>query len=153
MFYYFYDFDICKMTLAEREGKLIKAKFNKSEEGEMKETPLLKNAALQLKEYFNGKRKSFDLPILLQGTLFRLKVYEELLKIPYGKTLSYKQIAKNLNKENAARAVGGAVHNNPIAIIVPCHRVIGSDNSLTGFAGGLNLKRKLLEIEEIYIKN
>ena len=141
------------MTLAEREGKLIKAKFNKSEEGEMKETPLLKNAALQLKEYFNGKRKSFDLPILLQGTLFRLKVYEELLKIPYGKTLSYKQIAKNLNKENAARAVGGAVHNNPIAIIVPCHRVIGSDNSLTGFAGGLNLKRKLLEIEEIYIKN
>ena len=153
MFYYFYDFDICKMTLAEREGKLIKAKFNKSEEGEMKETPLLKNAALQLKEYFNGKRKSFDLPILLQGTLFQLKVYEELLKIPYGKTLSYKQIAKNLNKENAARAVGGAVHNNPIAIIVPCHRVIGSDNSLTGFAGGLNLKRKLLEIEEIYIKN
>ena len=111
-------------------------------------TDLLKKAEQQLKDYMDGKRKSFDLPLSLHGTAFQIDVWKRLLQIPYGKTQSYGQIAAAVGKPNAARAIGNAVHNNPIAIIVPCHRVIGTDGSMTGYAAGISYKKKLLAIEK-----
>jgi len=104
-------------------------------------------AARQLKEYFAGKRREFDLPLRMEGTEFQQRVWRELTKIPFGETRSYGQLAKRLNNPNGSRAVGLANGRNPIAIIVPCHRVIGADGSLTGFGGGLDRKEWLLTHE------
>jgi methylated-DNA-[protein]-cysteine S-methyltransferase len=101
----------------------------------------------QLSEYFVGKRKDFDLPLDLNGTPFQLSVWRALLNIPYGETRTYGEIARSLGKPQAARAVGMANHDNPVAVVVPCHRVVGHDGSLTGYAGGLHLKRALLALE------
>ena len=101
----------------------------------------------QLKEYFAGTRKEFDVPLDAEGTEFQKKVWEELKKIPYGKTISYKTLAEKLGDVKSIRAVGKANGQNPIAIIIPCHRVIGADGSLIGYAGGLAIKEKLLHIE------
>ena len=102
----------------------------------------------QLKEYFSGIRKSFDLPLELNGTEFQQKVWNELCNIPYGETRTYKDIAEEIGNPKAVRAVGGANNKNKLMIIVPCHRVIGADGSLTGYAGGIAVKKKLLELEE-----
>jgi len=104
-------------------------------------------AARQLKEYFAGKRREFDLPLRMEGTEFQQRVWRELTKIPFGETRSYGQLAKRLNNPNGSRAVGLANGRNPIAIIVPCHRVIGADGSLTGFGGGIERKEWLLTHE------
>jgi methylated-DNA-[protein]-cysteine S-methyltransferase len=101
----------------------------------------------QLEEYFSGRRRHFDLPLDLHGTEFQKRCWRELLKIPYGETRSYAEIARAIGNPSAVRAVGLANGQNPIAIIVPCHRVIGSDGSLTGYGGGLDVKRRLLELE------
>ncbi|MFI4937480.1 MAG: methylated-DNA--[protein]-cysteine S-methyltransferase [Candidatus Berkiellales bacterium] len=111
-------------------------------------SPILKEAVNQLKEYFSGKRNQFSLPIGFQGTDFQNKVWRQLLKIPYGTTLSYLDMAKKIKQPTAARAVGMALNKNPIAIVVPCHRVIGSNGTLTGFAGGISKKKFLLELEK-----
>ena len=102
----------------------------------------------QLSEYFAGKRTKFDLSLDLKGTDFQLSVWRALLKIPYGETRTYGEIAKSLGKPGAARAVGMANHDNPVAVVVPCHRVVGHDGSLTGYAGGLHLKQALLSLEQ-----
>jgi len=102
----------------------------------------------QLEEYFRGDRKEFSINYKLYGTPFQMRVWKALECIPYGVTKSYKDIAISINNENASRAVGGANNKNPIGIIVPCHRVIGANNKLVGYAGGLELKKKLLEIEK-----
>ena len=107
----------------------------------------LRTAKQQLKEYFAGKRKAFDLPLKLHGTVFQVQVLKALLKIPYGKTASYGDIARRIGKPKAVRAVGAANGRNPIPIIVPCHRVIGANGSLTGFGGGLKTKALLLRLE------
>jgi methylated-DNA-[protein]-cysteine S-methyltransferase len=104
-------------------------------------------AARQLKEYFAGKRREFDLPLRMEGTEFQQRVWRELTKIPFGETRSYGQLAKRIGNPNGSRAVGLANGRNPIAIIVPCHRVIGADGSLTGFGGGLDRKEWLLTHE------
>jgi methylated-DNA-[protein]-cysteine S-methyltransferase len=101
----------------------------------------------QLDEYFNMERKVFDIPLLLAGSAFQKSVWEALLQIPFGKTVSYLELSKNIGNEKAVRAVANANGANAISIIVPCHRIIGSDGSLTGYAGGLNVKKRLLEIE------
>ena len=101
----------------------------------------------QLDEYFTGKRRSFDLPLEPQGTPFEQRVWLRLQQIPYGATTSYGVIAEEFGMTNGARAVGRANGSNPIPIVIPCHRVIGSDGKLTGFGGGLPLKRALLELE------
>jgi methylated-DNA-[protein]-cysteine S-methyltransferase len=101
----------------------------------------------QLRAYFRGELKNFDVPLEMKGTEFQLSVWRELLKIPYGETASYLEIARRIGNEKAVRAVGLANGQNPIPIIVPCHRVIGSDGSLTGFGGGMENKKKLLELE------
>lgn len=101
----------------------------------------------QLEEYFAGRRKKFDLPLDLQGTDFEKRCWQALLTIPYGETRSYADIARAVGSPKAFRAVGMANHNNPVAIVVPCHRVIGANGDLTGYGGGLEVKRKLLELE------
>lgn len=115
-----------------------------------KETPLLKEAFRQLQEYIRGERKDFDLPLDPQGTAFLRKVWEELRRIPFGKTASYKNIAERVGSPKAFRAVGQANHRNPIAIFIPCHRVIAADGSLGGYGGGLDMKQRLLELETHY---
>jgi methylated-DNA-[protein]-cysteine S-methyltransferase len=108
---------------------------------------LFHDAIRQLREYFAGEREAFSLALIPQGTDFQRAVWSELQKIPYGETISYKQLAERIGKPKAVRAVGAANGANPIPIIIPCHRVIGNDGSLTGFGGGLPLKKKLLELE------
>jgi methylated-DNA-[protein]-cysteine S-methyltransferase len=104
----------------------------------------------QLRAYFEGTRKKFDLPISLYGTTFQQKVWNELLNIPFGSTISYLELARRLGDPKVIRAAGSANGKNPVAIIIPCHRVIGSDGSLIGYAGGLENKRWLLEHEQIH---
>ena len=105
-------------------------------------------AVIQLEEYFAGDREQFDLNLSVSGTEFQQKVWQELMNIPYGKTCSYADIAKAINNPKAVRAVGAANGRNPITIIVPCHRVIGSNGSLTGYAWGTSIKAGLLELEQ-----
>ncbi|RPI76326.1 MAG: methylated-DNA--[protein]-cysteine S-methyltransferase [Desulfobacteraceae bacterium] len=108
----------------------------------------LKSGLIQLKEYFRGQRKEFDLPLNLRGTPFQKKAWRTLLKVPYGQTCSYRDLAIAVGKPKATRAIGGANHRNPIPIIVPCHRVIGAKGALTGYGGGLWRKQWLLEHEK-----
>jgi methylated-DNA-[protein]-cysteine S-methyltransferase len=109
----------------------------------------LGEARAQLDQYFAGRRTTFDLPLALRGTPFQMSVWRALLTIPFGATASYGKIAAAIGRPGASRAVGGANHRNPIPIIVPCHRVIGSDGSLTGYGGGEPIKRRLLDLEGI----
>ncbi|MFT7824643.1 MAG: methylated-DNA--[protein]-cysteine S-methyltransferase [Sulfurimonas sp.] len=108
---------------------------------------LLRQTKKELDECFAGERKTFDIPLLTVGTPFQLKVWKTLQNIPYGMTATYAQLAKKAGRPKAVRAVANAVGGNAIAIIIPCHRIIGSDGTLTGYAGGLPLKQRLLEIE------
>jgi methylated-DNA-[protein]-cysteine S-methyltransferase len=129
--------------------KYIKAVLFSEHEAETRhdEHKLLQTCMKQLDEYFTGKRKIFNLPLNQDGTEFQMKVWTLLSDIPYGKTISYNQLAKQYGDLKAIRAVASANGKNNLAIIVPCHRVIGSDQSLVGYAGGLNRKRWLLEHE------
>ena len=112
-----------------------------------KEHPVLGEARRQLQEYFDGERREFDLPLAPQGTLFQRQVWLALADIPYGSTISYAQLAMRVGRPAAMRAVGAANGRNPLPIVLPCHRVIGADGSLTGFGGGLPTKRFLLQLE------
>jgi methylated-DNA-[protein]-cysteine S-methyltransferase len=111
------------------------------------ENPIAAACIAQLDEYFKGGLHVFSVPLDLRGTEFRMKAWRALLQIPYGETSTYGRIAAAIGSPKAVRAVGGANHNNPVSIIVPCHRVIGSDGGLTGYGGGLHRKRWLLEHE------
>ena len=111
------------------------------------ETALLRHAALQLREYFEGRRQTFDLPLAPQGTGFQRAAWQALAAIPYGETRSYAQQAAALGRPSATRAVGAANGRNPLPIVLPCHRVIGANGSLTGFGGGIEVKRWLLAHE------
>jgi methylated-DNA-[protein]-cysteine S-methyltransferase len=119
-----------------------------SELVENDEHPVLVQTERQLREYFSGKRKAFSVALDMRGTRFQKDVWEALLAIPFGETKSYGQLAKQLGNPRATRAVGAANGRNPISIIVPCHRVIGSSGKLTGFAGGLDVKAHLLSLEQ-----
>lgn len=117
-------------------------------EGEKSERhPVLSQAELQIAEYFAGKRRSFSVSIDMRGTSFQKQVWDALLAIPFGETRTYGDLAKQLGKPLAARAVGAASGKNPLSIIVPCHRVVGSTGTLSGFAGGVEAKTRLLELE------
>ena len=108
----------------------------------------LSAAVAQMEEYVSGERKQFDLDFDIEGTEFQKKVWSALAKIPYGKTLSYRDVARKIKKEKAVRAVGGANGKNPLCIIVPCHRVIAADGTIGGYSGGLDRKRALLALEQ-----
>lgn len=113
-----------------------------------KNDDVLSKARVQLDEYLNGDRISFDIPVLMVGTDFQKRVWEALMKIPYGKTASYLYIAKFINKEKAVRAVAGANGANSISLIIPCHRIIGSNGELVGYGGGVPVKKRLLKLEQ-----
>lgn len=111
------------------------------------ELPVLLQAEAELREYFAGRRRAFSVPLCMHGTKFQEDVWRALAEIPYGETRSYGEIAARIGREKACRAVGMANNRNPLPIFVPCHRVVGADGSLTGYAGGLDAKRMLLELE------
>jgi len=125
-----------------------KAPFAKTLKGSAPETRTLSRAVKQLEEYFAGRRRDFDLPLDAEGTEFQKRVWDALGKIPYGKTNSYRGIARKIKNEKAVRAVGNANGKNPLCVIVPCHRVIASDGSLGGYSGGTAIKTLLLDLEQ-----
>src|SRR5262249_2899571 len=141
------------LLLAGSRGELNYVSFSRGkhavavEPGWTEDGSLFDDAIRQLREYFAGERKAFSLRLSPEGTDFQPAVWSELRKMPYGETISYKQLAERIGKPKAVRAVGAANGANPIPIIIPCHRVIGNDGSLTGFGGGLPLKKRLLELE------
>lgn len=147
---YFYETKIGRIIISEDGTGITELEIadKNSDQNETEETPLLKKAAKQLEEYLAGKRKKFELTLNPQGTPFQKKVWDILKTIPYGETWSYKQVATAMGKPTASRAVGMANNRNPIMIVVPCHRVVGSNGSLVGYAGGLELKAKLLDLEK-----
>lgn len=149
-YYIKYVSPVADLYLVEEQGQLVEIAFHhlkKKEEMEEKNTELLQEVKRQLEEYFSGRLQNFDLPLKPKGTDFQKQVWKALLTIPYGETKSYGDIAKQIGKEKAVRAVGGANHVNPISIVIPCHRVIGKNGNLTGYGGGLEVKEKLLELE------
>ena len=154
MRYCYVDSPIGKLLVAGDEEGLRMINFPKSKrkvipEPEWKEDPkFFKQAAKQLQQYFQGTLKTFDLKLAPLGTPFQLKVLKTLQKVPYGKTVSYGELARRIGNPKASRAVGGANARNPLPIVIPCHRVIGSNGSLTGFGGGLDIKQTLLDLEK-----
>ncbi len=130
---------------------VLSVSFSDTAKENDKGSKVLNEALKQMNEYFSGKRKTFDLPLYFEGTEFQKSVWNELRKIPYGITVSYKDIAEGINNEKAVRAVGNANNKNKIMIIVPCHRVIGKNGKLVGFAGGLDKKEFLLEHEKKFL--
>jgi methylated-DNA-[protein]-cysteine S-methyltransferase len=148
---YFYETDMGKIGIAEKDGKITNLYFTADklpQEIQTCETPILKEAARQLKSYLAGELEEFSLPLAPDGTAFMKRVWTSLCEIPYGETATYKEIAVKIGAPDAARAVGLANNRNPIPIFIPCHRVIGADGSLTGYRGGLGLKKALLDMEK-----
>jgi O-6-methylguanine DNA methyltransferase len=154
LYYLRYHSNVTDLLLGASEKGLVVLEFDrgqfpaKKSRYEWIESPAhLKPYARELDEYCAGERRSFSFPLDLRGTEFQLACWNALLDIPYGETRSYADIARAIGRENAFRAVGMANNRNPIAIVVPCHRVLASDGTLCGYGGGLDLKRKLLELE------
>lgn len=133
----------CAERNMRRLARYVSAEFT------IESSPVLEEAQRQLDEYFAGKRKTFDIPLYITGSDFQRKIWNILIDIPYGEIKSYKDIAVGFGDSKAVRAVAQAIGANGISIFIPCHRVVGSNRSLTGYAGGLDAKRMLLEIEGI----
>lgn len=153
---YFYESPIGRYAIQETDQRLTRIYLGDRlpetvKEAEICETPLLREAKSQLDAYFAKKLKSFNLPIAPQGTDFQLKVWKLLQGIPYGKTITYGELARQTGDPKACRAVGMANGRNPLPILIPCHRVIGAGGKLTGYTGGLEVKTKLLEIENVLL--
>ncbi|MHC1680012.1 MAG: methylated-DNA--[protein]-cysteine S-methyltransferase [Methanomassiliicoccales archaeon] len=142
--------DIGSVHVAEEDGAITEVTLPGEEApvGETSRTPLLEMAAVQISEYLQGKRHKFTVPLAPKGSDFAMKVWKEMLAIPYGDVRTYGELAKAIGRPEAARAVGQACNRNPISILIPCHRVVGAGGKLTGYAGGLELKEKLLRLEK-----
>lgn len=142
---------IGRIGIAEENGSISHLCFENDSSldgAEQGETPLIREAFVQLRAYLAGTRKEFSLPLAPTGSPFMLRLWQELCKVPYGATISYRDLAAAAGSPRGARAAGMACNRNPIAIFIPCHRVIGSSGSLTGFGGGLGLKERLLALEK-----
>lgn len=151
---YCYDTIIGRICISENGKGISSITLCDKENSEFyEETDLIKKAYKQLSEYLAGKRFGFDVSLSVSGTPFQEAVWQALLEIPYGTTNSYSQLASNIKRPKASRAVGGACNKNPVMIMIPCHRVLGKDNSLTGYALGLDVKEKLLDLEAEHRKN
>ena len=137
------DSPVGRLYLGEEDGALVRL-GSTTEPVKPPETPLLTEATRQLRAYFDGTLTAFDLPLKAKGTAFQEKCWAALREIPYGQTATYGEQARKIGHPKASRAVGGANHRNPIMIVIPCHRVVGADGSLTGFGGGLDMKAWLL---------
>lgn len=149
-----YQFELGTLYLTANSQALLSVQFHSEYEQQAihAKNDILDEALIQLAEFFNGKRQQFTLPLKLTGTPFQIAVWQALQQIPYGTTCSYKDIALKINHPKAYRAVGMANNRNKLAIIIPCHRVIGNNKQLVGYAGGLNIKSYLLRLEHNYIK-
>ncbi|MGL4569960.1 MAG: methylated-DNA--[protein]-cysteine S-methyltransferase [Clostridium sp.] len=148
---FFYETKIGIIGIEEGDGFINKVYFDSNisyKKEAVFETELIKEASIQLKEYLNGTRKEFKLPLKPSGTEFMKEVWSELCKVPYGVTLSYKGLAEKIGRPKSARAIGMACNKNPIPIFIPCHRIVGSNGNLTGYLGGLDIKRMLLDLEK-----
>ena len=147
-----YDSPVGRLFLGEENGFLSLLVFSaddpRLQQYVQKTTPILSDAKKELDEYFAGKRRTFEIPLKVQGTEFQERVWRELQKISYGKTCTYKDISARVDCPRGSRAVGLANNRNPISIFIPCHRVISGNGKLTGYAGGLDAKRYLLELEQ-----
>ena len=140
---------ICKIDFGINEETFFKwIQKNKTECNIVKDSKPFSLAAIQIEQYFKKEREVFTVKLDIIATQFQKKVYKEMQEIPYGGTVTYKQLAMNVGGQGYSRAVGNAANKNPIPIIIPCHRVIGSDGSLTGFGGGVDLKERLLQLEK-----
>ncbi len=151
MAYYFYQTDIGQIGICEQAGSITHLYFAGDQVPDsygLCETPVLQEAARQLGSYLAGSLTEFTLPLAPAGTVFMQQVWARLVEIPYSKTVSYQDIAVQVGNPKAARAVGLANNRNPIPIFIPCHRVVGANGSLTGYRGGLELKQKLLALEQ-----
>ena len=135
------------ITVTTAFDKIVTIQFGKKAPLKMTVPPLYLQAQKQIQEYTEGHRQQFDLPFVMKGTPFQVKVWKAMAQIPFGEKRSYKALAIQVKSPKAFRAVGGACHRNPLPLIIPCHRVVGSKESLTGFAGGLELKKRLLNLE------
>ena len=144
---YSYETKLGSVTFVEEDGALLAITTHRSFEGVIQETKLIKEAYRQFSEYLEGERKEFDLPFKMQGTEFQKRVWKALCDIPYGETRSYKQIAEAIGNPKAVRAVGMANNKNPLLVVVPCHRVLGANGQLVGYASGLEKKQYLLQLE------
>lgn len=154
-----YQSPIGQLTLSAKAGRLLSIQFEGEEDTDAAyaasvpnhpDEPVLDEACWQLDEYFDGRRRRFDVPMALMGTPFQLKVWSVLLRIPFGKAISYRDLALAIGEDRgASRAVGAANAANPLPIIVPCHRVIAADGALSGYRGGKQAKRTLLDIEQV----
>ena len=153
--YQYLDTPLGRLRLVSDGHALLRIEFSDSHEsdGQQRSDQVLQQTATQLQQYFAGDRETFSVPLAAQGTEFQQGVWAALRAIPFGETCSYRDIAESIGNPKAVRAVGAANGRNPIPIIVPCHRVIGSNGSLTGFAGGLAAKQQLLSLEGITIKS
>ena len=146
---FFYDTPVGKLCIWEEDDSITRVTWSKvPQEYIQEETELILNCKIQLEEYFAGNRKQFDLPLAPKGTDFQKRVWKALTDIPYGETRTYGEIAAAVGSPKAARAVGMANNKNPIGIIVPCHRVVGADGKLVGYAGGMEKKEWLLNLEQ-----
>ena len=148
IFQYSYETALGSVTFVEEDGALLAITTQHTYEGERLETPLIQEAYRQLTEYLIGVRKCFDLPLNPRGTEFQQQVWKALCDIPYGETRSYKQIAEAIGNPKAVRAVGMANNRNPLLIVIPCHRVIGANGKLVGYAAGIEMKEYLLKLEK-----
>lgn len=148
IYQYSYETKLGSVTIVEEDGALLAITTHRTYEGIKQETPLINKAYRQLSEYLLGERKRFDLPLNPQGTVFQQQVWKALCDIPYGETRSYKQIAEAIGNPKAVRAVGMANNRNPLLIVVPCHRVIGANGKLVGYAAGIEKKEFLLKLEK-----
>lgn len=151
-YYYYYDSPIGILEISTTEEELISILYVDEKRENTEQPKILKKVIKQIQEYFNGERKEFDIKFKLKGTEFQEKVWNALTHIPYGETVSYKYIATKIGNEKAVRAVGNTNGRNVINIVVPCHRVIGANKSLTGYGGGLDRKLWLLQHEEKFSK-
>ena len=148
IYQYSYETKLGSVTIVEEDGALLAITTHRTYESIKQETPLINEAYRQLSEYLLGERKRFDLPLNPQGTVFQQQVWKALCDIPYGETRSYKQIAEAIGNPKAVRAVGMANNRNPLLIVVPCHRVIGANGKLVGYAAGIEKKEFLLKLEK-----
>jgi len=147
MYKWTYQTEIGEVTIGADCSHITYLKMHDAYVAEFKETDLIQKTYSQLLEYLSGSRKDFELPLKPKGTDFQQKVWQASCEIPYGNTITYKELAELIDVPKAIRAVGAANGKNPIYIIIPCHRVIGSNGSLTGYGGGLLMKEKLLKLE------
>ena len=153
MYYFKYDTKIGEIHFEADDEHLLYIGYSKQNDFEFFESEIIKEAYKQIVEYLDNKRVNFDLPLVFSGTKFQEGIYKAMAEVPYGRVISYKDLAQQAGSPKAFRAAGTACNKNPYSIVWPCHRIVGSDNSLVGYGGGLHIKEALLKLEGFKLEN